>query len=74
MGLIIDHEAVIGEELAEEVRAAWERVLDVREEILRAFVAKYGLQPEDVVIVERRTVGGSEWWVERRGVEKCLHG
>lgn len=33
-----------------------------REEILRAFVAKYGFEPDEAVQVQQ----GGKWWVEKR--------
>jgi hypothetical protein len=42
-----------------------------REEVLSAFVAKYGWQPEEVVQVMRIDPNGSvEWYVRRREKEK----
>ncbi len=52
------------------VRTHIQNVLDgihsQREEILRAFIAKYGCEPDEVVQVENTTPTGTRWWVERR--------
>lgn len=42
-------------------------ILSRREEIVEAFIAKYGFEPDEAVLVERRTATGSRFWVERRG-------
>ena len=68
MTFITDYESQLDENLTQTIREAWQRILDTREEILQAFVAKYGLQPDEVVMVERRTSTGSQWWVERRAL------
>jgi hypothetical protein len=48
-------------------RRAIESCMAQREEILTAFVAKYGFQPEEAIQVEQRQLDGcSYWWVERR--------
>lgn len=54
----------------DEIRANFakvlERVLAQREEILEAFVAKYGCGPDEIVQVEQRNAHGTEWRVARR--------
>jgi hypothetical protein len=48
-------------------RRAIQTCLAQREEILAAFVAKYGFQPDEAIQVEQRQLDGcSYWWVERR--------
>lgn len=41
-----------------------QKILAQREEILTAFVAKYGCGPEEAVQVQRQTDDGMRWWVE----------
>ena len=45
---------------------AWQDVIAQREEILRAFIAKYGYQPDEIVQVEQRTETGWRWYVQRK--------
>jgi hypothetical protein len=45
--------------------ALLQRIYAQREEILTAFVAKYGCGPEEAVQVQRMTPDGMRWWVER---------
>jgi hypothetical protein len=37
-----------------------------REEIIEAFMAKYGIEPDELLQVERETPTGRIWSVERR--------
>lgn len=50
------------EELNESCREATKLVMEQRTEILKAFIAKYGWEPEFTVQVQQ----GGKWWVERR--------
>jgi hypothetical protein len=52
-------------DLSDRVNQARERIAAQREEILEAFIAKYGCGPDDLVQVEQRTEDGCRWWVER---------
>jgi hypothetical protein len=52
-------------DLSDRVNQELERVAAQREEILEAFIAKYGCGPDDLVQVEQRTEDGCRWWVER---------
>lgn len=45
---------------------AWQQVIAQREEILQAFIAKYGMQPDEIEQVEQRTETGWRWWVQPR--------
>lgn len=48
-------------------KRAIESCLAQRDEVLAAFIAKYGFQPEDVIQVEQRQPDGtSTWRIERR--------
>jgi hypothetical protein len=53
-------------DLAVCVQEQIEFVLAQREEILRAFVAKYGWQPDAIEQVEERTATGVRWYVRWR--------
>jgi len=55
----------LSEQLSERVSQAFERVTAQREEILEAFIAKYGCGPDGLIQVEQRTENGWRWWVER---------
>lgn len=48
------------------VQEAWQQVIAQREEILRAFVARYGMQPDEIEQIEQRTATGWRWWVQPR--------
>ena len=37
-----------------------------REEILKAFIAKYGCGPEEVTQIIQNTLEGTKWWVEMK--------
>lgn len=41
-------------------------ILSRREEIVEAFIAKHGFEPDEAVLVEQRTATGSRFWVEKR--------
>ncbi len=41
-------------EYPEHVKEAWERIQAQREEILEAFIAKYGIEPDQAVQVIKR--------------------
>lgn len=51
----------LGEEVKARVQAKYLEVMEQREEIMRAFVAKYGCQPEEMVQIEWRRNTHSEW-------------
>lgn len=48
--------------------AEYERVkiLDQREEVLRAFIAKYGCEPDEIEQVEQMTDTGRVWYLRRK--------
>jgi len=50
--------------------AALRRVDAQREEILEAFVTKYGFHPNEAIQIERQTATGKTWCVERRAAVK----
>jgi hypothetical protein len=50
----------------ESVRSAWAKIMEQREDILKAFVAKYGLQPDKVEQVIIRRGNRIMWRVRRR--------
>jgi len=41
----------------------YKSVLAQREEILRAFVAKYNCQPDEIVQIEEKTENGMRWYL-----------
>jgi hypothetical protein len=47
-------------------RDAYHKVMAQREEIIEAFMAKYGIEPDELLQVERETPTGRIWSVERR--------
>lgn len=50
--------------IKKKVEESMDKVLAHREEILRAFVAKYGCGPDQVTMVEKDMIDGSrQWWV-----------
>jgi hypothetical protein len=56
--------AFLANPLRDTVRAAFEEVNKQREEILKAFVAKYGCEPDQIVQYEQITGRGVKWWFE----------
>lgn len=49
---------------------AMKKIMEQREEILEAFVAKYGFEPEEAVQVEFKTPNGSNGWMVRKTVKE----
>ena len=49
-----------------EILKKWDGVLEQREEILSAFIAKYELQPEEVEQVVENATGSITWFVRER--------
>ena len=49
-------------QLTEKIRELVGKIYSQREEILTAFVAKYGLQPEEAMQVEQRAEDGTSSW------------
>ena len=54
------------ESLMEEFKKQYKQVLEQREEILKAFVAKYGCEPDEIVQVHQWKDGASRWYVEKK--------
>jgi len=54
------------ESLMEEFKKQYKQVLEQREEILKAFVAKYGCEPDEIVQVHQWKEGSSRWYVEKK--------
>jgi hypothetical protein len=48
------------------VLTVMQRVMEEREQILHAFVAKYGFEPDECVQVEFRTKEGQHGWCVRK--------
>ncbi len=49
--------------------ARWRSVLRQREEILAAFIAKYGLEPDEVEQVSMATNEGEVWFVRKKTMQ-----
>lgn len=58
-------EATVAPELLR-IRKIMDEIFAQREEILRAFIAKYGCGPEEVEQVVANTPEGSKWFVRKR--------
>jgi len=56
----------LGEDAREKIR----KILNQREEVCDAFVARYGFEPERFVQVNRQTPTGQEWSVRRKTDEE----
>ncbi len=52
--------------LAPELRRLSVEIQQQREEILRAFIAKYGWQPDEVEQVQEYRLDGVRWYVRKR--------
>lgn len=52
------------ENINREVRDFYNTLGETKEEILKAFIAKYGLLPDEIVIVEQQDGLMLKWWVE----------
>jgi len=49
-----------------EVVKQMRKIMEQREEILQAFVAKFGFEPEEAVQIEFRTKEGNPGWMVRK--------
>ena len=49
------------------IKQLYKRLLAQRNEILAAFIAKYGYEPDEIEQVERMTENGWIWYVTKRG-------
>jgi len=56
------------EEVVAIVRDAYRKIMAQREEIIEAFIAKYGIEPDELLQVQRETPTGQTWSIERRAV------
>lgn len=55
------------EALREKAMAQYREVLSGREEILKAFIAKHGCEPDEVMQVEQQMDDGTtRYWVEKK--------
>ncbi len=54
--------------IREHIQKTLDGIYSQREEILRAFLAKYGCDPDEVVQFEETTPTGTKWWVERKKI------
>ncbi len=58
---------VSGDEMYEqELNTKLNALLEQREEIVRAFIAKYNCQPDEITQVEQRTPTGYIWYVTKK--------
>jgi hypothetical protein len=58
---------LIHQKLADIVESESKRIMSQRNEVLEAFIAKYGFEPERFVQVEQKMENGlSRWFVHRR--------
>ena len=48
------------------VRQKVEEIMGQREDVLRAFIAKYGFEPDRAIQIEQRTPDGTTRWFIRR--------
>jgi hypothetical protein len=57
------------------VRQKIEEVMGQREEVLRAFIAKYGFEPDRAIQIEQRMPDGTtRWFVRQRTDEEMAAG
>lgn len=62
----------LNEELINSVNEKFKMVMAQREEILTAFVAKYGMQPEEIIQVEwRKSSTQTFWFIQHKESMKC---
>jgi len=54
------------ESLVPNLRKVFKALNDNKEEIVKAFIAKHGVQPDECEIIEQRTNTGTKWWVQKR--------
>jgi hypothetical protein len=52
--------------IQEKILAISKQIMEQREEILKAFIAKYGFAPDEAVQVIEYTHNGTRWYVEKR--------
>lgn len=52
--------------LREQAMARYTTILEQREEILSAFIAKYGIEPNEIEQVERQDENETIWFVRRK--------
>lgn len=55
--------------LSTEMEKMYTEIAAQREEILCAFIAKYGLEPDEIEQVCVLTINGFRWYVRKRGAE-----
>jgi len=52
--------------LVPNLREVFKALNDNKEEIVKAFIAKHGFQPDECEIIEQITNTGTKWWVQKR--------
>lgn len=55
--------------LSTEMEKMYTEIAAQREEILCAFIAKYGLEPDEIEQVCVLTINGFRWYVRKRGTK-----
>ena len=74
MGYETDHRwagsAAISDTLDGIVRQTVDSVMAQREEILRAFIAKHGFEPDRAIQIEQRMPDGTTCWFVRRRTDE----
>ncbi len=59
--------AILADEIGELIARAQREINLQREEILRAFIAKYGWEPDECEqVLEMTESGGTRWYVRRK--------
>ena len=48
------------------IRDFYANLNETKEEIIRAFIAKYGAQPDEIQLMEQQTKDGIRLWVEKK--------
>lgn len=64
--LVKENKLNIPEEIQNIVKKQLLEVLSQREEIIIAFIAKYGCNPEEIEQVEQRTKNGTIWFLRKK--------
>lgn len=66
-----EHTAEEKKEVWKEANSKYKEVIAQREEIMAAFAAKYGCEPDDMVQVEQRNDNTLLWFVVRK--QDCIY-
>jgi hypothetical protein len=55
----------ISDEMERIVKEKYLKVIEMQEEILTAFIAKYGMPPDEIEIIEQYTATGHRWFIKK---------